>query len=149
MTRTPARAPAPHLPTSFSSLTYFFAPVFQGLFHQGHELVGYGAVYQAVIVTQREVDNGTDGDGGAAVFVGYHHGLLGDSADAHDGDVGLVDDGQAEDGAELAGIGNGESCAFDVGGQQFLGAGALAEIGDAALQAEEVELIGILEDRDD
>ncbi len=43
-----------------------------------------------------------------AVFVGHDHGLLGDSADAHNGDVGLVDDGQAEDGAELAGIGDGE-----------------------------------------
>jgi len=77
------------------------------------------------------------------------HGLLGNSADAHDGCVGLVDDGQAEDGSELAGVGDGEGCAFDVGGHEFLGAGALAEIGDAALEAEEVEFIGIFEDGDD
>jgi hypothetical protein len=28
-----------------------------------HELVGYGAVDEAVIVAEREVDHGTDGDG--------------------------------------------------------------------------------------
>ena len=75
--------------------------------------------------------------------------LFGDAADTHDGGVRLVDDGQAEDGAELAGVGDGEGGAFDVFGLEFFGAGALAEIGDAALQAEEVEVAGILEDGDD
>ncbi len=33
-------------------LTYFFAPVLEGLLYYSHELVGYGAVYEAVIVTK-------------------------------------------------------------------------------------------------
>src|SRR5271155_5435564 len=130
-------------------LADLFAERFQILFHQGHELVGYGAVDEAVVVAEREVNDGADGDGIVAFLVGDHEGLLGDATDAHDGGVGLIDDGQAEDGAELAGVGDGERGAFDVLGLEFLGAGALAEVGDAALQAEEVEVAGILEDGDD
>src|SRR5690242_13513815 len=92
---------------------------------------------------------GTNGDGVVAVFVGDDHRLLRDSANAHDGGVGLGDDGESEDGSELAGVGNGEGGALDVFGLELLGAGAFAEIGDAALQTEEVEVSGILEDRDD
>jgi len=39
------------------------------------------------------VDDAADSDGIIAILVGDHHGLLGDSADAHDGGVRLVDDG--------------------------------------------------------
>ena len=102
-----------------------------------------------MVVAEREVNDGADGDRVVAFFVGDDQRLFGDAADAHDGGVGLIDDGQAEDGAELAGVGDGEGGAFDVFGLEFLGAGALAEVGDAALQAEEVEVAGILEDGDD
>ena len=95
------------------------------------------------------MDNGTNGDRVAAIFVGDDHGLLGDSANAHDGGVGLIDDGQAEDGAELTGIGNGEGRALDVGGHELFSAGALAEVGDSTLEAEEVELVGSFEDGHD
>ena len=77
------------------------------------------------------------------------HRLLGDAADAQDGHIWLVDDGQAEDGAELAGVGDGEGRTFDVRRHELLGTGALAEVGDAALQSEEVEFIGALENGDD
>src|SRR5579859_1356169 len=92
---------------------------------------------------------GADGDGVVAVFVGDDQRLLRDSAYTHYGRVRLVDDGEAEDGTELAGVGDGEGGAFDVFGLELLGAGAFAEIGNAALQAEEVEVSGIFEDRDD
>src|SRR5579863_7347035 len=90
------------------NLADFFAPVFHGLFYEGHELIGDGAVDEAVVVAEREVDDGADGDGIVAVWVGDDERHFRDTADAHDGGVGLVDDGQAEDGAELAGIGDGE-----------------------------------------
>src|ERR1700722_8937012 len=127
----------------------FFAPVFQSLFYKGHELVGHRAIDDAMVVTQREVNDGTNCDGICTVFVGDHEGLLGDTADAHDGDVRLVDDGQAKYGAELAGIGDGEGCAFDVGRHELLGTSAFAQVGDTALQSEEVEFVGILEDGND
>src|ERR1700724_1642038 len=101
-----------------------------------------------MVIAQREVYAGTDGDGICAVFVGDHEWLFGDTADAHDGHVRLVDDGQAEDGSKLAGVGDGEGCTFDVSRKEFLRTGALAEVGDAALQSEEVELIGVLENGD-
>ena len=40
----------------------FFGPGFQILFYLRHKLVGYCAVNQAVVVAQREVDYGADGD---------------------------------------------------------------------------------------
>lgn len=131
------------------ALAHFLVPRFQILLHHGHELVGDGAIDQAVIVAEGEVNDRTDGNRVSAVFVGNHHGLLGDAAYAHDRGVGLVDDRQAEDGAELAGIGDGEGGTFDVFGLEFLGASALAKVGDAALQAEEVEIAGVFEDGDD
>src|SRR5579872_7105517 len=54
----------------FVHLAYFFAPGFQVLLYLGHELVGYRAIDQAVIVAQSEMDDGADGDGVAAIFVG-------------------------------------------------------------------------------
>ena len=81
--------------------------------------------------------------------VGDHDGRLGNSAHAHDGGVRLVDDGQSEDRAKLAGIGDGEGRAFHFFRLEFLVAGALAQIADAALQAEEVQFVGILQHRND
>src|SRR5438270_2466684 len=98
-----------------------------------------------MIVAQREVHDGTNRDGVGAVFVGDYHGLLGDAADAHDCGVGLIDDGKSEDGAELAGIGDGEGGAFNIVRFEFLGTGAFAEIRDPTLKAEEIEVAGIFE----
>jgi hypothetical protein len=93
-----------------------FGPLFEVLFYLRHELIGDGAVDETVIVAQCEMDDAADGDGVVAVFVSDDHWLFRDSADAHDGGVWLIDDGQAEDGSELAGIGDGEGGAFHVFG---------------------------------
>src|SRR5580658_8038143 len=130
-------------------LADLFAPRFQILLHQSHELVGYGAVDEAVVVAEREVNDRADGDGIVAFFVGDDEGLLGDAAHAHDGGIGLIDDGQAEDGAELAGVGDGERGTFDIFRLEFFAAGAFPEVGDATLQAEEVEVASVLEDGND
>ena len=130
-------------------LADFFTPVFKSLLYDSHELVGDGTVDDAMVVAQREVNDGTDGDGIRAVFVGDHHRLLGDTADTHDGYVRLIDDGQAEDCAKLAGVGDGEGRTFDVSRHELLRAGALTEVGDAALQSEEVEFVGVLENGND
>src|SRR5580693_408355 len=130
-------------------LADLFAPRFQILLHQSHELVSDGAVNEAVVVAEREVNDGANGDGIVAFFVGDDEGLLGNASHAHDGGVRLIDDGQAKNGAELAGVGDGEGGAFDVLRLEFLATGAFAEVGDTALQTEEVEVAGILEDGDD
>src|ERR1700686_3272256 len=93
--------------------------------------------------------DGTNGDRIVPILVGDHHGLLGDASHSYDCGVRLVDDGQAKDGAELAGVGDGESRSFDILGLELLGASTLAQIGDAALQAEEVEVAGIFQDGND
>ena len=98
-----------------------------------------------MVVAEREVNDGTDGDGVCPVSVGDHQGLFGNTADTHDGDVRLVDDGQPEDGAKLAGVGNGESGTLDISRHELLRTGALAAVGDAGLQSEEVKIVGVLE----
>ena len=65
-------------------LADFFAPGFEILFHLRHELIGYGAVDEAMIVAQREMDDGADGDGVGAIFVTDDHRLFSNAADAHD-----------------------------------------------------------------
>src|SRR5579863_3678681 len=52
------------------SSTDVFGPGFEILFDLGHELVGDGAVNQAVVVTEGKVNDGSDGDGVVALFVG-------------------------------------------------------------------------------
>src|SRR5208282_806173 len=130
-------------------LADFFSPVFESLFYDQHELVGQSAVDNAMVIAQCKVNDGTDGDGICAVLVSDHHGLFGDAADAHDGHVRLVDNGQAEDCAKLAGVGNGEGGTFDVRRHELLRTGALAVVGDTALESKKVELVGVLENGDD
>src|SRR6202007_2728719 len=95
------------------------------------------------------MNHGANRDGVVAFLVSHDQGLLCDSAYAHDRGIGLVDDGQSEDSAELAGICHRKSGALDVFGLKFLVTGALAEVGDATLQAEKVEIAGVLEDGND
>ena len=119
--------------SSHSFLSDFFTPVFQRLLDDDHELVSYGAVDDAVVVAESEMDDRTDGDGVSAVLIGHDERLFSDTAYSHNRDVGLVDDGKAEDGTELSGVCDGEGRTFHVGGHEFLGSGALAQVGDAAL----------------
>ena len=65
--------------------------------------MGYGAIYYAVIVGERQVDHAADGD-----RVVDYYGALFDCAEAEDGDVRLIDYRQAEQAAEDAGVGDGE-----------------------------------------
>src|SRR4051794_13678792 len=118
----------------------------QGLLDQGHELIGDGAVYHPMVIAEGEVHNRANRDGVVAILVSYNKRRFGDAADAHDGGIGLVDDGKAEYRTELAGVGDGEGGAFDFLRHQLLGPGALAEISDSALETEEIQVVGILED---
>ena len=56
-------SPKPSVASSLKSrLPDFLAPRLQRLLHQVHKLVGDGAVNQAVIVTQGEMDDRADRD---------------------------------------------------------------------------------------
>src|SRR3954469_1363468 len=68
-----------------------FGPVFQSVFYFVEELVGDGAVNDAVIVAQGDVAHRADGDG----VVDDDRAFF-DGAEAEDADVGLADDRQAE-----------------------------------------------------
>jgi len=103
--------------------------------------VGDGAIDDAMVVAERDIAHRPDGDG-----IVDDHGALFDGAEAENADVWLADDRQAKKSAEDAGIGDGEGALLHFLGLEFLGAGALAEIGNAALQAEEIQVSGVLED---
>jgi len=106
--------------------------------------MGDGAVDHAVVIAQRHVAHGTDGD-----RVVDDHGALFDGAEAENADVGLADDRQAKEAAEYAGIGDGESTFLDFVGLELLGARALGQIVQVALDAEKVLFVGVLDDWDD
>ena len=126
-----------------------FGPVLEIGLEVGHELAGVGAIDDAVIEAQREALDRADGDGVLAVLVGEDFGFLVQSADAEDRRLRLVDDRRAELLAEDAGVGQREGAAGDLVGSELLAAGALGDIDDGARDAEEVLLLGLLDDRDD
>jgi hypothetical protein len=47
---------------AYQPLPHIFSPTLQRLLHECHELVGDGAVNQAMVVAQGEVNDGTDGN---------------------------------------------------------------------------------------
>src|ERR1700739_423347 len=67
------------------------APVFPRFFHLVQELMGDGAVDHAVIIAQRHITHGADGDG----VVDDDRALF-DGAEAENADVGLTDYRQSE-----------------------------------------------------
>src|SRR5690349_16545807 len=131
------------------SLHQLFIPIFQVLRDRAQELVGNSAVYDSVIVAERDVADGSDGDGVSSDGVGHNHRHLLDGTNAHDRDLRLQDDGQSEHLAELAGVGDGERATLYIVGQELLGTGAIAKIADGALQSEEAFLFSVLDDRND
>src|SRR5580700_9012379 len=88
--------------------------------------------------------DGTDGDGVVHHYRGLIHG-----ADAHDGDLRLIDYGGADQAAEAAEIGDGEGAAYHFIGLQLTRTGARGQIHDGALQAEHVLLVGAANYRND
>src|SRR4029077_17180166 len=120
------------------------APVFQRFLDLVQELMGDGAIDHAMVVAQRDVAHGADGDG----VVDDHRALF-NGAEAENSDVGLADDRQTEEAPENARISDGESAFLHLFGLQLLGARAFGKIVQIALDAEEVFLVGVLDDRDD
>src|SRR5258707_2279447 len=120
------------------------APIFERFLDLVQELMGDGAVDHAVVVAQRHVAHRADGDG-----IVDDHGPLLDGADAENADVGLADDRQAEETAENAGIGDGESAFLNFFRLEFFGAGSLGKIVQVALDAEDVFLVSVFDDRND
>src|SRR5580700_2331098 len=106
--------------------------------------MGYGAVYYAVIVGERQVDHAANG-----YRVVNYYGALFDCAEAENRDVWLIDYWEAEQAAEDAGVGDGEGAFGDFVGLELFCAGALCEIVHGAGDAQEIFLLGVLDNRDD
>ena len=132
-----------------TSLADVFGPVLEIRLEVGHEFAGVGAVDDAVIEAQREALDGADRDGVVAVLVGEDFGFLVEAADAEDRGLRLVDDRRAELLAEDAGVGKREGAAGDLVRSELLVAGAVGQVDDGARDAEEVLLLGLLDDGDD
>ncbi len=97
-----------------------------------------------MIVAEHQVNDGSDGNRIGTIFGGNHYRLFGDATNAQDGNLGLHDDRQPEDSTEASRIRNGEGAALHLFRTKLLGASALAQVGNSALQAKKVELLGIL-----
>ena len=70
----------------------------------------------------------SDGNGIAAIRIRHHHWPLDDATDGLDGNLGLVDDGQAEDVAKDTRIRDGEGATGNFVRDEFLGAGTLRQV---------------------
>ena len=75
-------------------------------------------------------------------------GALDDRAGAEDADLRLVDDRRVEQRAAAAGVGQRERAAAELVRADLVGAGALGQVGDLAGEAAEVEVAGVVDDRD-
>ena len=71
------------------------------------------------------------------------------AADAEDGRLRLIDDGRPDDRAEHAGVGDSERALLDLVRTQLLGPGPLTEVVDGPGDAQQRELVGVLDHRDD
>ncbi len=87
------------------------------------ELVCHGPIDHTMIVGNRHVDHGADGDG-----VVSHDRPLFDRAQSQDGDVGLIDYRQPEESAENAGIGDRECALGNLFRLELLRPGALGQV---------------------
>src|SRR5215470_2400200 len=132
----------------FIELSDVFAPVFQDLLHESHELISNGAIDDTMVIAERQVNEGPDGDRVVPMRVGYHDGRLRDSADSQDGDVRLIDNGKPKHSSELTRVRYCESSAFHILRCEFFRARAFPKISDATLQAEKILLLRIFQNRD-
>src|SRR5450432_2715375 len=102
------------------SLSYFFAPAFERLPDKRHELIGNGAVNYAVVVSKGQMDQRSHGDGIISLFIRDNDRRFGDSADAHDCGIRLINNWQTKHRAKLSWIRDGEGGAFDIFRSKFL-----------------------------
>jgi hypothetical protein len=78
-----------------------------------------------------------DGDGVVDDHRPLHHGV-----EREDAGLGLIDDGDREDGAERAGVRDRECPLVDLVGLQSMGSGSRSEVVDGPSQADEVHPVG-------
>jgi len=124
-----------------SRLDQRFGPVLERFLHFMQKLVGDGAIDDAMVVAQRDVTHGADGDG-----IVDHHRALFDGPEAEDADIRLADHRQSEESAEDSRIGDREGAFLDFLGLEFFRTRALGKIVQIALDAEKVFLVGALDD---
>src|ERR1700677_2897800 len=126
-----------------------FGPVFEVGLEVGHELASVRAVDDAVVEAKGEALDGANRDGVVAVLVGEDCGFFVQAADAEDRALWLVDDGHSELLAEDAGVGERKGAAGDLIRGELLSSGTIGHVDDGAGDAEEVLLLGLLDDRHD
>ena len=137
------------MPYRILNLPDVFRPVLEIGLEVRHELASVGAINDAVIEAEREALDRTDGDGVVAVFVGDDFGFFVQTADAEDRALRLVDDGSAKLLAKDSGVGEGECASGDLVWSELLVPCAIRHIDDTAGDAEEVLLLGLLQDGND
>ena len=76
-------------------------------------------------------------------------GGFGDAADGQDRGFGRVDDRRREDGAEKAGVRDGEGAAADFVGGEFAGARVIGDFGQPLGQLAHAQVVRIPDDRHD
>jgi len=108
------------------------------------ELVGDGAIHDAVVVAERDVAHRADGDG-----VVDHHRTLFDRAESQNADVGWLMTGRPNRPPKTPGLVMEKVPSCTSSGLSFLERARSGEIVEVALDAEEIFFVGVLDDRND
>src|SRR6202020_280747 len=99
-----------------------------------------GAVDEAVVVGEGQVDDGADGDHFAEGGVVHHDRALDHGAGAEDADLAPLDDRGVEQGAAAARVGHGERAARQQIRTDLPRTGPVGQLSDLAGQAAQVEV---------
>src|SRR5699024_5780745 len=123
-------------------------PGLQALLHVAEEAGGVGTVDQTVVVGQEDVHHRPDGDRIVALRVLHHRRSLGDGAGAEDGHVRVRHDRGVEQRTARPGVGDRERRPGQIIRSQVVALGAGTEVPDLSGQTGQVQVTGVLDDRD-
>src|SRR5215471_14338328 len=126
------------------SLDNVLVKFFQVVTHCNHELVGFSAIDDAMIVAQDQTNDMADSNRVVAMLIRYDYRLLEDPTHPQDGDLRLKNDWRAELWPENSRIGNGDGATLDFIGNQLLGPRSLAQIGHGTLQPDKTQVLRAL-----
>ena len=102
-----------------------------------HELICQSAVNQPVVVGEAHIDHAPNSN---RIILHDHRTLL-DAADAQNGDLGLINDGNSVQATVLARIRDCEGAALNLLREELLASRSLSKVGDLLLETSNIEIL--------
>src|ERR671922_627313 len=139
----------PHQQLPRITLVVRLAPALQLLPEGLEEATGQRAVHEPMVVREGEVHDRADRDHVLPELVGHDPRALDKGVGAEDRRLRLADHRRSMEGAVATRVGDRERPALHLVRRELLVAGALGDVRDGPGHPEQVEALGVLDDRDD